>query len=63
MRSYPPDRLRGEVAYIAYYLHWPYDQVMAMDHWERRHWVSEVSKINQRLNDAAKETGRWAASV
>ncbi|HEX5283587.1 MAG TPA: DUF6760 family protein [Bryocella sp.] len=55
MRCYPADRLRGEVAYIGYYLHWPYEQVMNMDHWERRQWVVEVSKINQRLNDAAKE--------
>jgi hypothetical protein len=31
---------------------------MNMDHWERRHWVTEVSKINQRLNDAAKEAQR-----
>jgi hypothetical protein len=55
MRCYPPERLRGEVAFIAYYLHWPYDQVMAMEHGERRHWVTEISLINQRLNQERKE--------
>jgi hypothetical protein len=55
MTSYPLERLRGEVAYIAYYLHWPYEQIMQLDHLERRQWVNEVSKMNQRLNEAAKE--------
>jgi hypothetical protein len=45
-----------EVAYLAYYFHWPYDQVMCMEHHERRSWVAEVAKINQQLNDAS--TGR-----
>ena len=39
-----------EVAYIAYYLHWPYTQIMEMDHRERGAWVGEVAQINQRLN-------------
>jgi hypothetical protein len=43
-----------EVAFIAYYLHWPYEQIMGLDHLERQRWVSEVSKINQQMNDAAK---------
>jgi hypothetical protein len=55
MISYPLERLREEVAYVAYYFHWPYEQIMQMDHIERRQWVSEVSKMNQRLNDASKE--------
>jgi len=45
------DRLHEEVAYIAYYLHWPYDTVMSMDHAERRRWVDEVGRLNQRLNE------------
>ena len=34
--SYPSDRIFEEVAYIARYLHWPYAQVMAIDHLEQR---------------------------
>lgn len=48
---YPTSRLLEEVAYISYYLHWPYDQVMQMDHRERQRWVSEVGRINERLNE------------
>lgn len=54
MIGYPFDALFEEVAFVAYYLHWPYEQIMGLDHLERRRWVDEVSRINQRLNDAAK---------
>ena len=50
--GYPSDRLLEEVAYIAYHFHWPYEQILGLDHRERRQWVDEVAKINQRLNDA-----------
>jgi hypothetical protein len=55
MTRYPLDLLYEEVAFVAYYLHWPYQQIMALDHRERQRWVSEVSRVNQRLNDAAKK--------
>lgn len=45
--SYPTQRLREEVAYLAYHFHWSYDQVMQMDHRERQQWVDEVAKINR----------------
>ena len=48
---YPSARLYEEVAYLAYHFHWPYDQIMALEHRERQQWVGEVTKINQRLND------------
>jgi hypothetical protein len=51
MRGYPSELLFEEVAFIGYYLHWPYNQIMELDHRERRRWVGEVSKINQRVND------------
>ncbi len=40
------------MAYLAYYLHWPQDQLLNMEHRERLRWVEEVSSINQRLNEA-----------
>ena len=54
MKGYPSDLLFEEVAFIAYYLHWPREEIMGLDHRDRRRWVSEVSKVNQRLNEAAK---------
>ncbi|MBV9773026.1 MAG: hypothetical protein JO040_03715 [Gemmatimonadetes bacterium] len=53
--GYPSDRLYEEVAYVAYYFHWPYEQVMAMEHRERQRWIAEISRINERLNE---EQGR-----
>jgi hypothetical protein len=50
MIGYPPESLLEEVAFIAYYLHWPMDQIMSLDHRERQRWVAEVSKINEQLN-------------
>jgi hypothetical protein len=52
MIGYPLSRLFEEVAFIAYYFHWPYDQIMDLDHKERQRWVSEVAQINKRLNES-----------
>lgn len=48
---YPSERLFEEVAYIAYHLHWTHDEILALDHRERLQWVTEVSKINTKLNE------------
>jgi hypothetical protein len=50
MMGYPLERLFEEVAFIAYYLHWPMSEIMALDHGERQRWVTEVSRINQQMN-------------
>jgi hypothetical protein len=52
--SYPSDRIFEEVAYIARYLHWSYDQVMAIDHRERQRWVAEIARTNEALNEATR---------
>jgi hypothetical protein len=52
MTGYPSDRLFEEVAYIAYHFHWPYEQIMVLEHGERQQWVEEIAKINRRLSEA-----------
>ncbi len=47
------ERLFEEVAYLAYYFHWPYEQIMGLEHRERQQWVAEVARINQRINERA----------
>ena len=37
--GYPLDRAVEEVAYVAYHFHWPHEQLMTMEHAERRRWV------------------------
>ncbi len=49
MMRYPSDRLHEEVAYLAYHVSWTYQEVMQLDHRERRRWVAEVARINQRM--------------
>ncbi|MGE3539962.1 MAG: DUF6760 family protein [Candidatus Tectimicrobiota bacterium] len=44
------ERLYEEVAFIAYHFHWPHDEIMAMEHRERRRWCAEISQINRRLS-------------
>ncbi len=57
MISYPSVRLYEEVAYIAYHFHWPYDQIMALEHRERQRWVGEIARINERLNEQIVRSG------
>jgi hypothetical protein len=47
--------LTGEVAYLAYHLHWPLDEILAMEHQERHTWIKEVSEINKKINEASKK--------
>jgi hypothetical protein len=51
MMGYPSERLFEEVAYLAYYFHWPYDEILRLEHRERRRWAAEVARINRRLNE------------
>jgi hypothetical protein len=46
-------RLKEEVAYLGYHLHWPQHELLALEHRQRQEWVQEVEKINRRLNDEA----------
>ena len=39
------------MAYLAYHFHWSHDQIMTMEHRERQEWVTQVARINERLND------------
>ncbi|MDA8219099.1 MAG: hypothetical protein M0Z94_15955 [Dehalococcoidales bacterium] len=49
--GYPLERLYEEVAYIAYYFHWPLEQVLDLEHEERQRWVQQVADINRRLRE------------
>jgi hypothetical protein len=51
MTGYPIERIYEEVAFIAYYFHWSHDEIMRVDHRERRRWCEEISRINRRLGE------------
>ena len=46
--TYAPDRLREEVAYIAYHFHWALDPLLDLEHADRRQYVDEISRMNTR---------------
>jgi hypothetical protein len=48
--GYPLQSLYEEVAFLAYHFHWPHDDVLNLEHGERRRWVEEISAINERIN-------------
>lgn len=49
--TYAADRLFEEVAYVAYYLHWPLENILDMEHPLRRRFVEEIGKINRQLSE------------
>lgn len=52
--AYPVDKLREEVAFIAYHLHWSLVELLSLPHRERVEWVGQVSKINKRILESEK---------
>jgi hypothetical protein len=48
--GYPLDQLDEEVAAIAYHFHWPLDQIVELEHRDRRAWVDQISAINHQIN-------------
>lgn len=38
------------MSFISYYFHWSNEDVLKLEHAERRKWCSEISHINQSLN-------------
>ena len=53
--GYPLKLLYEEVAFIAYHFHWRADDVLNMEHGDRRRWVREISAINERRNKEQDE--------
>jgi len=53
MTGYPLDQLDEEVATIAYHFHWPLEQIVELEHRDRRKWVQQISAINQQINEQA----------
>jgi hypothetical protein len=45
------EELHREVAFVAYHFHWSHEEVMQLEHAERRRWVSEISEINRQTNE------------
>ncbi|WP_255512678.1 DUF6760 family protein [Kribbella steppae] len=38
------------MAFLSYHLHWPHDELMELEHRDRRLWTTQVSALNDRAN-------------
>ena len=47
------DAILEEVAFVAYHFHWPMNDILELEHADRRRWVEEISSINRRLSEEA----------
>lgn len=43
---------------MAYHFHWSRGEIMALPHKERHRWIEEISRINRRINETAKQGGK-----
>ena len=49
--TYGTDRVYEEVAYVAYHFHWPLDDILDLEHTQRRRYAREIAAINVRLSE------------
>jgi hypothetical protein len=49
--TYASNRLYEEVAYVAYHFHWQLEDILDLEHGQRRRYVAEIAAINTRLSE------------
>ena len=49
--TYAPDRIYEEVAYVAFHFHWSLDDILDLEHAQRRRSVTEIGSLNQRISE------------
>jgi hypothetical protein len=47
--THSEERLFEEIAYVAYYFHWPLRTILDLEHPLRLRFVDEIGRINARL--------------
>jgi hypothetical protein len=47
--TYPPDLLHQEVSFVAFHFHWALDDLLDLEHADRRRYVEEIGQINARM--------------
>jgi hypothetical protein len=50
--TYASDRLFEEIAYVAYHLHWSFEELLDLEHAVRRRLVEAVDQLNRRAQEA-----------
>ena len=58
MTGYPLDKLYEEIAFIAYYFKWSFEEIVNMEHRDRRLWCEQISGINKNLNNSEGQSSQ-----
>ena len=48
--TYGTQQLLEEVSYVAYHFHWPFDQILDLEHPLRREFVQRIGSMNAAVN-------------
>ncbi|MBR8639396.1 hypothetical protein KEF29_09015 [Streptomyces tuirus] len=43
--TYATDRLHEEIAYVAYHFHWSMDEILNLEHRDRRRYTNEIASL------------------
>ena len=52
--TYAPERIYREVAYVAFHFHWPLDDILDLEHAQRRRYAEEIADINRRMSEESQ---------
>lgn len=50
--TYASERLVEEVAYVAYHFHWPFGEILDLEHPLRQRFVAAIDALNVQARDA-----------
>jgi len=54
---YPTEELWSEMAYLAYHLHWGFDELLELEHGDRGRILDEVASLNERSWEEVTQLG------
>lgn len=43
--TYATDRLHEEIAYVAYHFHWSLEEILDLEHFDRRRYTGEIASL------------------
>lgn len=55
MKLYPEHALWGEIAFLAYHLHWDLDSLLDLEHGDRARLIALVADMNERAWEALRD--------
>ncbi|MEI6513631.1 MAG: DUF6760 family protein [bacterium] len=41
-----------ELSFVAYHFHWPFEEILELEHRDRHQLIEQISRINRRISEA-----------